>query len=236
MGLAILILICFFIIIIYFSKTELHEIRELKNKSEVPIVYRLDLTLTRKNGHEDCSSPDYSQLYDVFEDSVIRKIKNNIEIMMEEQGNNEFVVFESCYLASFDYLENNPPLIVGDKLILDIAGAYHLKTDNSMLVPCILAQNGIEISTLHIYNREPAYHILNNAKITGTYVGDMERWINGNIKDNSTKVIIFYERNENGDDDDMPITPKEQIEDSIFYINQVLQSINQAMRQKAKPN
>lgn len=204
------------------------------DSDKAPIVYKIDLSASRHRGpNEEYRGPDYSQLYGLLPGSTIAEIAANLEEMIESHGGSDFFILETvCDLANADYLETHGPLLLGDKIKLDIDGMS--KYESFKFVRGLLEKDGTEIGLLSIYKDNPAFGLIDMVKITSAYVADYEWWRNGEFPPASHKLMVFYERNEGGDDEDEGDLPPGYVESVMFCLDQILKH-NKNLLKKDKP-
>lgn len=197
--------------------------RGVNSKFRDAVSYTLSIGANHVSKGAERRDPDFSQLVGLMSTSKIETIKRNLEVMIEEQGSNDFIVIESTGSLAWDeFLNTHRPLLIGDKLLVDVKSDRSYKYDTFRFIPCYFAEDGAEVSYLHIGKDNPAYNMLDTIKITGAYVADYKWWRNGSFPPESHKILVFYERNDGGDDEPENNLPPGYIESVIFCLDQIL--------------
>lgn len=174
--------------------------------------YDIDITprKVKAGSGEKRTMPDYSLLDGILSESQRNRVVENIEKIMRKHGGDGILVIDKATLAMCDYLKKHPCLLPGDEVVLDVVHAY--KCEEFMSVECFNAASGVSITHLHIEKKEKAYGLLENIKITGSYIGDVhlcsDEDFNRKFPPKNSKIIVFFEDRKDGDDDDV-MTPED---------------------------
>lgn len=212
------VLICFFGGIIWKGK----EASINRNASgNTPKVYTVDMSVNRRNINEEYKGPDYSQLSSLLPVSTVSEIAANLETMLEKHGSDDYFVIDNLTgIANEEFLRTHSPLLLGDEVILSVKDS--VKAGSFKMIPCLYAQDGAEVSTIFIDQEGPAYKLVNAVKISGVYVADYQWWSDQSLPPCSTKLMVFYERNDRGGDNDEGDLPPGYVESVMFCLDQIL--------------
>lgn len=200
------------------------------------MVYHLDMSVTRLKSMDDSHGPDYSKLSVALKPGEIGIIKSNLDSMVEECGGYDYVVIDCIRsLGSDEYFASHRRFMVGDRLKISVDEDMSRLPIDYLWVNLYSAEDGSEVDEILIDRSQNrlACELLSNpcSKIKGVYVADMKIWTSGSFPNSSSKLTLFYDRDDdNGEDDDNPAPQSPGVES----VNEMLLALGLINSQKCK--